>query len=289
MQAEGSSDNIQMDTANESNPNNRENSENMPSSEPKGVSQRRLTELELQKARVNNKPLKHESAGREEANVEPKPKEKKQKSKPVKQISTPLRASPRLTALKLNQEASNVPRDSPVSTSTDTTDELRSTKQVNNPKSGTTSSLLPQRKDGAHSASASGHAEDKYPSAPEQTLGTSVGCSMTNVRDQNVPTGAQQVGPVETADAMPGSSLSSLLRSIWSDPCLEFAFKTLTGDIPVANYFLPPQNLNKGTGPSRSASTYDGTRMNHPQVDRVRMPMPRPSDKLYSSGWFPPQ
>uniref|UniRef100_A0A453CRD3 Uncharacterized protein n=2 Tax=Aegilops tauschii TaxID=37682 RepID=A0A453CRD3_AEGTS len=98
---------------------------------------------------------------------------------------------------------------------------------------------------------------------------------------------------------MPGYSLSSLFRSIWSDPCLEFAFRTLTGDIPVldnnlavANYFLPPQDSNKGTVPPNCpSSTYDGARKNHGQVDRVRlpMPMPKPSDKLYSSGWFPPQ
>ncbi|CAM0902754.1 unnamed protein product [Alopecurus aequalis] len=293
-QAEGPSDNIKMDTAYEYNPKNRENYENMPSSEPEGVSQRRQTELELQKARVHNQSLKHESAGREEANVEPKPKEKKQKTKPVKQISAPLRASARLTALKSNQEASNVPRDSPVSASTDTADQLEPTKQVKNPKSRTISSLLQQRKDGAHSASASGHAEDKYPSAPEQTFGTSVGGSITNVGYQNAPAEVhvppQQAGLFETADAaMPGSSLSSLLRSIWSDPCLEFAFKTLTGDIPVANYFL--QNSSKGPVPNSSTSIYDSARMNHAQVDRVRMPMPmpRPSDKLYSSGWFPPQ
>lgn len=286
---------------------------------------------------------KHESTGREEANGEPKPKEKKQRTKPAKQISTPLRASPRLTALKVNQElklneeASNVHRDSPVSTRTDIADQLKPTKQVENPKSKTIPSLLPRKKDGAHTASASKHTEDKYPSAPELIPGTSAACSITNVGYQNAPAEIhvppKQSGLFETADAMPGSSLSSLLQSICSDPCLEFAFKTLTGDIPVldnniaganyflppqdltkgdpclefafrtltgdipvldnnlaiANYFLPPQDFNRGTAPSRSASTYDGTRMNHVQGDRVRMPVPRPSDKLYSSGWFPPQ
>jgi hypothetical protein len=352
-----------MDSAHESNPKSRENSENMPSSEHEGVSQGRLTELELQKARVNNRSLKHESTEREQANVEPKPKEKKQQTKPVKQISAPLRASPRLTALKvnrelkLNQEASNVCRDSPVSTRTDIANQLKPTKQVENPKS--IPSLLPRKKDGAHTTSTSELAGDKYPSAPELILGTSVACSTTDVRYQNAPAELhvppQQAGLFEAAGAMPGSSLSSLFGSIWSDPCLEFAFKTLTGDIPVpdnnlagtnyfkpedlskgdpclefafktlagdipvldnnlgdpclefafktlagdmpvldnnlalANYLLPPQNLNKGAAPNCSSSTYDGSRKNHAQVDRVRLSMPRPSDELYSSGWFPPQ
>ncbi|KAM0916808.1 hypothetical protein ACQ4PT_009852 [Festuca glaucescens] len=301
--AEGTSDNIQMDSAHELNPKSRENSGNMPLSEHEGVSQGRLTELELQKA-INNQSPKHESTGREEANVGPKPKGKKQRTKPAKQVSTPLRASPRLTALKVNQElkhnqeASNVRRDSPVSTRTDIADQLKPTKLVENPKSKTIPSLLRWKKDGAHIASASEHAGDKYPSAPEQIQGTSVACSITDVRYQNAPSELhvppQQTGLFETADAMPGSSLSSLLRGILSDPCLEFAFKTLTGEIPVldnnlavANYLLPPQNLNKGAASNCSSSTYDGK--NHAQVDRVRLPMPRQSDNLYSSGWFPPQ
>uniref|UniRef100_A0ACD5V4J0 Uncharacterized protein n=1 Tax=Avena sativa TaxID=4498 RepID=A0ACD5V4J0_AVESA len=340
---EGPSDNIKMDTVHELNPKSRENSENMPSSVHQGVSHGRLTELELQKAKVNNQSPKHESTGREEANGEPKPKEKKQRTKPAKQISAPLRASPRLTALKvnqepkLNQEASNFCRDSPVSTRTDIADQLKTTKQAENPKSKTIPSLLPRKKDGAHTASASKHTADNHPSAPELIPGMSAACSITNVGYQNEPAEVhaplKQSGLFETADAMPGSSLSSLLQSICSDPCLEFAFKTLTGDIPVldnniaganyflpaqelskgdpclefafrtltgdipvldnnlavTNYFLPPQDFNRGTAPSRSASTYDGTRMNHAQVDRVRMPMAMPSDKLYSSGWFPPQ
>ncbi|XP_047067208.1 uncharacterized protein LOC124675184 [Lolium rigidum] len=339
--AEGTSDNIQMDSARESNPKSRENSGNMPLSEHEGVSLGRLTELELQKASVNNQSLKHESTGREKANVGPKSKGKKQRTKPAKQVSTPLRASPRLTALKVNQElkhnqeASNVLRDSPVSTQTDIADQLKPTKLVKNPKSKTIPSLPPWKKDGAHIASASEHPGDKYPSAHEQIPGTSVACSITDVRYQNAPSELhvppRQTGLFETADDMPGSSLSSLLRGILSDPCLEFAFKTLTGDIPVpdnnladanyfipppdltrgdpclefafktltgeipvldnnlavANYLIPPQNLNKGAASNCSSSTYDGK--NHAQVDHVRLPMPRQSDNLYSSGWFPPQ
>ncbi|KAF7003247.1 hypothetical protein CFC21_018598 [Triticum aestivum] len=267
-----------------------------PSSEPKGVSKGRLAELKLQMAREKDQPLKHESAGREEANVEPKPKGKKQKTEPVKQIAAPVRSSPRLTAVKRDQEANDVPGDALVG-ATDTNGQLQPAKQVKNPKSKAISSPVIQNKDGAHAPSTSGNAEDKYPSAPEQILGASAACSLTDVGCQNVDAPPQPNGLVGTADAMPGYSLSSLFRSIWSDPCLEFAFRTLTGDIPVldnnvavANYFLPPQDLNKGTVPPNcSSSTYDGARKNHGQVDSVRLPMPRPSDKLYSSGWFPPQ
>lgn len=290
------SGNRQMDTAHE-------NSENMPSSEPKRVSKGRLAELKLKMARENDQRLKHESAAREEANVDPKPKGKKQKTEPVKQIAAPVRSSPRLTALKKDQEENNVPSDALVGAQTDIADQVQPTEQikkmeqVKNRKSKAISSPVIQNKDGAHATSTSGNAEDKYPSAPEQILGASAACSLTDVGRQDAHAPPQQNGLVGTADAMPGYSLSSLFRSIWSDPCLEFAFRTLTGDIPVpynnlavANYFLPPQDSNKGTAPPNcSPSTYDGARKNHGQVDLVRQPMPRPSDRLYSSGWFPPQ
>ncbi|XP_006652814.1 methyl-CpG-binding domain-containing protein 13-like isoform X2 [Oryza brachyantha] len=246
-----------------------DNSEDMSSSEPRGVSKGKLTGLKLQKERVPNQPVEHESSTREEADMEQKPKEKKQKTKPVKQIATPLRASPRLAALKINQEANNVPKDEPPSMHADTANQLQP-KCSERQKAKANSSVLPEKKDASHTSNASGNVKNKYPSATEQIQGSSV-----------YP---QQVG---TADAMPGSAISSLLRSIWSDPCLKFAFKTLTGDIPVLD-FIPSQDLNKGSTPNCSSSAYDVSR-NHAQVDHVGRPMPRPSDKFYSSGWFPPQ
>uniref|UniRef100_A0A0D9W9D7 MBD domain-containing protein n=1 Tax=Leersia perrieri TaxID=77586 RepID=A0A0D9W9D7_9ORYZ len=250
------------------NANSSDNAEDMSSSEPKGVSKGRLTRLRLQKERVPNQSVEHEySTG--EANLEHKPREKKQKTKPVKQIPTPLRASPRLAALKINQEASNVPKNEPFSMQSDTGNYLQP-KLAKSPKAKANSTVPSEKNDGAHTSIASENAKNKYPSATEQIQGSSVH--------------PQQVG---TADAMPGSALSSLLRSIWSDPCLKFAFKTLTSDIPALD-FIPSQDLNKGTTPNCSSSAYDGSR-NHAQVDHVRMPMPRPSDKFYSSGWFPPQ
>lgn len=241
----------------------------MSSSVPKGVSEGKLTRLKLQKARVPNQSVEHESSTGEVANMEHKPKEKKQKTKPVKQISTPLRASPRLAALKINQEGNNEPKDEALSTNTDTANQSQP-KLTKSPKAKANSSVLPEKSDGAHTSNASEIPQNKYPSATEQMQGSSVH--------------PQQAG---TADAMPGSALSSLLRSIWSDPCLKFAIKTLAGDIPALD-FIPSQDMNKGTTPNCSSSAYDGSR-NHAQVDHVGMPMPRPSDKFYGSGWFPPQ
>ncbi|KAG8043434.1 hypothetical protein GUJ93_ZPchr0458g22391 [Zizania palustris] len=259
------------------NASSRENSEDMSSSEPKGVTKGKLTGLKFQNAKVPNQSMEHGSAVGEEANTERKSKEKKHKTKPVKQISTPLRASPRLAALKINQEANNVPKDEPVSSQPDTAIQLQP-KWAKSHRAEANSSVIPEKKDGAHALNASENAKNTYPQAPEEMQGSSAH--------------SQQVG---AADAMSGSALSSLLRSIWSDPCLEFAFRTLTSDIPVlddtlalANCFLPSQDLNKGTTPNCSSSAYDGSR-NHAQVDRVSLPMTRPSDKFYSSGWFPPQ
>jgi hypothetical protein len=251
------------------NANSSDNSEDMSSSVPKGVSEGKLTRLKLQKARVPNQSVEHESSTGEVANMEHKPKEKKQKTKPVKQISTPLRASPRLAALKINQEGNNEPKDEALSTNTDTANQSQP-KLTKSPKAKANSSVLPEKSDGAHTSNASEIPQNKYPSATEQMQGSSVH--------------PQQAG---TADAMPGSALSSLLRSIWSDPCLKFAIKTLAGDIPALD-FIPSQDMNKGTTPNCSSSAYDGSR-NHAQVDHVGMPMPRPSDKFYGSGWFPPQ
>ena len=90
-----------------------------------------------------------------------------------------------------------------------------------------------------------------------------------------------------------GLAFQSLFGNAWSDPCIEFAFKTLTGDIPVLDdtravteYFPEQQDLNKDPSPNYSASVLDNTK-NHTQVD-VNLPAPMPSDNLYNGSWFPP-
>ncbi|KAK8449612.1 hypothetical protein SEVIR_7G246500v4 [Setaria viridis] len=258
----------------------------------------------IQSGLIEHTPGKAESVTRTGANAEQRPKEKKRKTKPVKGIATPLRSSPRLAALKISQEANNsAPRDELISTNSDITNQSQP-KQAQKPRRKSNSSVLPERKD----ESSSEKFEDKYPSVPNQVQGASVPNSSGDAACQNAPAGApvlpQQIGQGGTSDNnMPGSALSSLFRHVWSDPCLVFAFRTLMGDIPVLNdtlayrssaydgnrsYFLPPQNLNKGAAPNWSSSAYDGNR-NHTQVDHVSLSVPRPSDKFYGSGWFPPQ
>lgn len=260
----------------------------------------------IQSGSIEHTPGKAESVTRTGANVEQKPKEKKRKTKPVKGIATPLRSSPRLAALKISQEANNsAPRDEPIRTHSDITNQSEP-KQVQKPRRKVNSSVLPERKDGTPTASSSEKIEDKCPSVPNEVQGASVPYSSGGAVCQNAPAEAavlpQQLGQGETSDNMPGSTLSSLFRHVWSDPCLVFAFRTLMGDIPVLNdtlpyrsaydgnrnYFLPPQNFNKAVAPNWSSSAYDGNR-NHTQIDHAGMSVPRPSDKFYGSGWFPPQ
>ncbi|CAL5014915.1 unnamed protein product [Urochloa decumbens] len=247
---------------------------------------------------------KAESDTRTGASVEQKPKEKKRRTKPVKGIATPLRSSPRLAALKISQEANNsVPSDEFISTRSDITNQSQP-KQIQKPRRKANPSVLPERKDGTPTASSSQKFEDKYSSAPIQVQGAPVPNSSGDAGCQNAPAEApvlpQLVAQGETSDNMPGSALSSLFRHVWSDPCLVFAFRTLMGDIPVLNdtlayrssaydgnrnYFVPPQNLNKGVAPNWSSSAYDGNR-NCTQVDHVGLPVQRPSDKFYGSVLF---
>ncbi|GJN01772.1 hypothetical protein PR202_ga19067 [Eleusine coracana subsp. coracana] len=249
----------------------------------------------IQSGSKEHNPGEAESVTRKGVNVELRTKEKKRKAKSVKQIATPIRSSPRLAALRMSQEANNACRDGPASMQTDITNQLQP-KQVRNPRRKANSSEVAEKNDGTSSSSEK--TEDNGCLVPNQ-IRASVPCSSVDVGCQNTPAGVpvlpQQVELGGTTAGMPGSGLSSLFRHVWSDPCLQFAFRTLIGDIPVfndslaaANYFLPQQNLNKGATSNCSSSAYDGPR-NRAQVDHVSLSMPRPSDKLYGSSWFPPQ
>jgi len=120
-----------------------------------------------------------------------------------------------------------------------------------------------------------------------------------NVRFQNAAAAAAepalppQVAPTETGSDQSGLAFQSLFGNIWSDPCIEFAFKTLTGNIPVlddttavTDYFPEQQDLNKDPAPNCAGSVFDSSR-NHTQVD-VNLPPPAP-DGFYDGSWFPPQ
>uniref|UniRef100_A0A0A9D9V5 Uncharacterized protein n=1 Tax=Arundo donax TaxID=35708 RepID=A0A0A9D9V5_ARUDO len=141
--------------------------------------------------------------------------------------------------------------------------------------------------------------ENQESLVPIQIDGAPVASFPENVKFQNaaaaepvIPTQAALPG---TASDQSGSAFPSLFGNAWSDPCIEFAFKTLTGDIPVlddtsavTDYFPQQQDLNKGTTPPNcSATAFDNAR-NHTQVD-VNLPLPMPSDNFYNGSWFPPQ
>ncbi|KAL6843158.1 hypothetical protein ACP4OV_026871 [Aristida adscensionis] len=145
--------------------------------------------------------------------------------------------------------------------------------------------------------------EDRDTSVPMQIDGAPapVLSFPSNVKfQQNVPavepSAAAQAAVPGTASDQSGVVFSNLFGNAWSDPCIEFAFKTLTGDIPVlddtaavTNYFPQQPDLNRCADPNCSDPACDNIR-NHTQkqVD-INLPLPRPSDKLYSGSWFPPQ
>ncbi|CAM0910999.1 unnamed protein product [Alopecurus aequalis] len=129
------------------------------------------------------------------------------------------------------------------------------------------------------------------PSGPARTDAAPVAAtSSANVQRQYAPA-PEPVLPTQAAmpeAADPSGFGLSLFGNSWSDPCIEFAFKTLTGDIPVlddqpgvADYFPLQHDLNKIAPPDYSAPSVDDTRNHHS--------VPRPSDRFYNGGWFPPQ
>ncbi|CAL4997403.1 unnamed protein product [Urochloa decumbens] len=140
--------------------------------------------------------------------------------------------------------------------------------------------------------------ENQDSSVPMPVDGANVASFPANVRFQNVAGAEEPALPAQSAAPETGSDQSglafqSLFGNAWSDPCIEFAFKTLTGDIPVlddttavTDYFPEQQDLNKDPAPN-CPPVFDNTR-NHTQVD-VNLPAPMPSDKIYNGRWFPPQ
>uniref|UniRef100_A0A0D9X5E7 MBD domain-containing protein n=1 Tax=Leersia perrieri TaxID=77586 RepID=A0A0D9X5E7_9ORYZ len=128
--------------------------------------------------------------------------------------------------------------------------------------------------------------------------------SAINVEYQNVPATAaiaQQTRAPQPGAASDQSRLDvpSQFGNSWSDPCIEFAFKTLTGDLNVLDdtsaveEYFPQHDLNQPPSPDYSASpsfapSFDNTR-NFTQVDHAGLPAPNPSDKVYNGSWFPPK
>jgi hypothetical protein len=140
--------------------------------------------------------------------------------------------------------------------------------------------------------------ENQKSSSPAKIEAASIATSSANFQRQYAPA-REPVLPTQSAvpeAADPSGFGLSLFGSSWSDPCIEFAFKTLTGDIPVVDdspavqdYFPLQHDLNKIAPPDYSAPSVDDTR-NHAHVDNAsHHSVPRPSDRFYNGGWFPPQ
>jgi hypothetical protein len=140
--------------------------------------------------------------------------------------------------------------------------------------------------------------ENQKSSSPVKIEAAPIATSSANDQRQYAPA-PEPVLPTQTARpeaADPSGFGLSLFGSSWSDPCIEFAFKTLTGDIPVLDdspavqdHFPLQHDLNKIAPPEYSAPSVDDTR-NHVQVDHASYHLaPRPSDRFYNGGWFPPQ
>jgi len=140
--------------------------------------------------------------------------------------------------------------------------------------------------------------ENQKSSSPAKIDASSIATSSANFQRQYAPA-RDPVLPTQAAmpeAADPSGFGLSLFGSSWSDPCIEFAFKTLTGDIPVVDdspavqdYFPLQHDLNKIAPPDYPAPSVDDTR-NHAHVDNAsHHSVPRPSDRFYNGGWFPPQ
>ncbi|VAI80989.1 unnamed protein product [Triticum turgidum subsp. durum] len=152
-----------------------------------------------------------------------------------------------------------------------------------------------------HGAPATGfwnnNVEHQKSPAPMQIDAAPVATSSANVEPQYVPA-PEPVLPTHTAvpgGADPSGFALPSFGNSWSDPCIEFAFKTLTGDIPVldptvADYFPLQQDLNKVAPPDYSAPSVDDTRNHRQHVNQgSQHSAPRPSNGFYNGGWFPPQ
>ncbi|PWZ27259.1 Methyl-CpG-binding domain-containing protein 13 [Zea mays] len=158
-------------------------------------------------------------------------------------------------------------------------------------------SWAPEQNSGALSTDFWKNVETQASSVSMPINGAPVASFPANVRFHNAAAAAEpalppQVAPAEAGSDQSGLAFQSVFGNIWSDPCIEFAFKTLTGDIPVlddttavTDYFPEQQDLNKGPAPNRAGSV-DNSR-NHTQVD-VNLPPPA-LDDFYNGNWFPPQ
>lgn len=80
------------------------------------------------------------------------------------------------------------------------------------------------------------------------------------------PIPGKQIEQSAPAADTPAQSLTSPFGHLWPDPCIEFAFKTLTGDIPLdataafADYFNHQGDTNKKASLNSAASAQNNTK-----------------------------
>ncbi|XP_073000953.1 uncharacterized protein [Typha latifolia] len=183
-------------------------------------------ELELE-SKDKLQPNKHERGH------QPRPR----KNKAVKTITMPLRASRRLAALRA---------DHATNTGVVESNDARRAFSAQFPACGGSSlSIYQQKEIPVINLEVSEELESKEP------------CGEQSIPEKQVKLG-------DLATGKPVSSLSSLFGDSWPDPCIEFAFKTLTGDIPVLDdttamedYFHQHLGSSKSAGLNCSASAFN--------------------------------
>ncbi|XP_072984190.1 uncharacterized protein [Typha latifolia] len=161
----------------------------------------------------------------------------------VKAITMPLRASKRLAALKADRAANAGDIQKPSNSIITLIDQLQENPGKKfNLNDG--SLLLSNQQKGAPTTELSEKLEYKEPLGEQANP------------EKKIELGGLIMGK-------PESSLSSLFGDSWPDPCIEFAFKTLIGDIPVLenaavveDYFHQQPGSNKGSTLDCAASTY---------------------------------
>ncbi|XP_072960655.1 uncharacterized protein [Typha angustifolia] len=161
----------------------------------------------------------------------------------VKAITMPLRASKRLAALKADRVANAGDIQKPSNSTITLTDQLQENPGKKfNLNDG--SLLLSNQQKGAPTTELSEKLEYEEPLGEQANP------------EKKIELGGLIMGK-------PESSLSSLFGDSWPDPCIEFAFKTLIGDIPVLenaavveDYFHQQPGSNKGSTLDCAASTY---------------------------------
>ncbi|KAK2973082.1 hypothetical protein RJ640_023012 [Escallonia rubra] len=154
------------------------------------------------------------------------------KRKNTKELKLPLRASKRLAGIEVNSvaelETNNQARPVPAKQSSESQLELKSTSTESNSNSAT-----PQE------CSAKVDTENRTNEKQDLQLpvvSTQASLPVSQEHDIQFETDNNR------ADVKPESPLNLSLTDLWTDPCIEFAIKTLTGAIPIGDENIAYEN-----------------------------------------------